>query len=147
MLRLVRSQLGVLTMEKCRLQLQGSKIKALEVNSFQKWLTAALKIAILRVHGPPRMEQRKIYCRGEQGEWLAHAQNPPNSPLVFREVFIGKFGRGAAEHLRAGERLARAPDGRERPVVVAVRVREGAGHRDDTLISILYWISPSQVPF
>ena len=54
MLRLVRSQLGVLTMEKCRLQLQGSKIKALEVNSFQKWLTAALKIAILRVHGPPR---------------------------------------------------------------------------------------------
>ena len=53
-LPLVRSQLGVLTMEKCRPQLQGSKIKALEVNSLQKGLTAALKIAILCVRGPPR---------------------------------------------------------------------------------------------
>lgn len=53
-LPLVRSQLGVLTMEKCRPQLQGSKIKALEVNSLQKGLTAALKIAILCVHGPPQ---------------------------------------------------------------------------------------------
>lgn len=35
--------------------------------------------------------------------------------------------RRAPEHLRARVRLARAPDGRERPVVVAVRVREGAG--------------------
>ena len=49
-------------------------------------------------HLPPCscLEQRKIYCRAEQGEWLAHAQNPPNSPLVFREVFIGKFGVRAA---------------------------------------------------
>lgn len=38
--------------------------------------------------------------------------------------------RRAPEHLRARVGLARPPDGRQRPVVVAVRVREGAGqHR------------------
>ena len=49
-------------------------------------------------HLPPgsHLEQRKIYCRAEQGEWSAHAQKPPNSPVVFREVFIGKFGVRAA---------------------------------------------------
>lgn len=35
--------------------------------------------------------------------------------------------RRAPEHLRASVRLARAPDGSERPVVVAVRMSEGAG--------------------
>lgn len=41
-------------MERYRPQLQGPKIKALEVNSLQKGLTAALKIAVLPLRHPPR---------------------------------------------------------------------------------------------
>lgn len=37
------------------------------------------------------LEQRKVYCRAEQGEWVTHAQNP-QTPYGFREeVFIGKI--------------------------------------------------------
>ena len=42
------------------------------------------------------LEQRKVYCRAKQGEWVTHAQKNLNSPIVFwGEVFIGKiWGEG-----------------------------------------------------
>lgn len=56
----LRSHLGVLTMERRRLRGQRPTLKALEVNSPQKGLRAALKMAILRLPCPPHPQQSSL---------------------------------------------------------------------------------------
>ena len=41
------------------------------------------------------LEQRKVYCRAKQGEWVAHAQNPWTPFRCWGKIFIGKiWGKG-----------------------------------------------------
>lgn len=70
----LRSQCGVLTIERCRPQRQRSQINASEVNSLQKGLRTALKIAMLRLPGPPSQKSSlaQRHRAPEAGPTLAH---------------------------------------------------------------------------
>ena len=60
--------------------------------SCQRFVTKRMFVCLKRSEAKQvkrqSLEQRKVYYRAKQGERVAHAQNTPNSLMVFREKFL-----------------------------------------------------------